>query len=134
MFWSLHALLSEASRKTFDKVFICAMLSQSKIKLNRIFVPYNLAFLFNVVLRVLRQHHVTGFFLEQCCLEPQGQHCTGFFLCNVVSGVSRQHCTVFFLGNVIWGVSLSQYCTDTGIFLYNVDPWLTDYFYEENNL
>ena len=62
-------------------------------------------YLSNVDPRELREHWI-GFFLVQCCLEPQGQHCLGYLLvqcypksikttlnsifsCAMLSGVSR---------------------------------------------
>ena len=62
-----------------------------------------------VVPRELRQQG-KGFFLVQCCLEPQGQHCIGFFLCNVVQGVLRQHCMGLFPVQCCME-PLGQHCT-----------------------
>ena len=68
----------------------------------------------------------------QYCLKPQKLHYTGFFLCNIVPGILRQHSTGFsFLHNVVWSLMDN---TAQGFYLCKNGPWLTDNFYEGNNL
>ena len=68
----------------------------------------------------------------QCCLKPLGQHCARFLLllCCVKSIKTTliRNFSCAMLSGASW-TTLHE-----GFYLFNVGPWLTDNFNEENNL
>ena len=68
----------------------------------------------------------------QYCLEPQGQHCVGYLLVQCCSKIIKTTLNrSFLLCIVVWSLldNIAQ-----GFYLFNVGKWLTNNFYEENNL